>query len=343
MKQNTLLLLTYILRFLTAFGMTMYLFLRGRKKRFPFSKTLLLSSILFITIPYNIYSQSISHAVFKEYEDSLKYLFNELFEFDGDRYVKADIEKIKYNNLILKTFKDALEIDGSFNYSFDSLNYSGKITSSDGLVHIFTWNVQYENKSFEYFGFIQYYAQKKDKYLLFSLDDKSHEIKDSENQALTAGKWYGALYYSIITKKFKNKTFYTLLGWDGNDALTTKKLIDILCFESDNTPVFGLSIININAQNKKRLIFEYSKNVTMLLRYDDEIDKIVFDHLAPMQPSFYGQYQYYGPDMTHDALEFKNGKWEFISDIILKNPKSKSNTGVIFHPESDKFYKPDNK
>ena len=39
---------------------------------------------------------------------------------------------------------------------------------------------------------------------------------------LSENSWFGALYYKIIPV-VKNKTYYTLLGWDGNDMFSNKK------------------------------------------------------------------------------------------------------------------------
>ena len=58
-----------------------------------------------------------------------------------------------------------------------------------------------------------------------------------------------------------------------------------------------------------------------MLKYNQEFKLIVFDHLSPSQKKFEGQYLYYGPDMTYDGLEFKNGFWNLKSNIVLKNKK----------------------
>ena len=64
--------------------------------------------------------------------------------------------------------------------------------------------------------------------MLFSLTDKSADIKNPENTVGEASKWYGMLYYKIVPVKIKRKKYYTLLGWDGNDKITAKKIIDVL-------------------------------------------------------------------------------------------------------------------
>ena len=46
---------------------------------------------------------------------------------------------------------------------------------------------------------------------------------------------------------------------------------------------------------------------------------IIMDHLAPEDSRFEGQYQFYGPDFSYDALEFKKGEWVFQRDVFAKN------------------------
>ena len=71
------------------------------------------------------------------------------------------------------------------------------------------------------------------------------------------------MYYEIIPIKVNNKIYYTLLGWDGNDINTTKKIIDVLKFTPDSPPTFGANIFN---QEEKRIITEYNSRSTISLK-----------------------------------------------------------------------------
>lgn len=55
----------------------------------------------------------------------------------------------------------------------------------------------------------------------------------------TNENWIGALYYNIVLKKFNNKNYYTLIGYDENDARSTKKWLEVLTFDNNNKPLFG--------------------------------------------------------------------------------------------------------
>ncbi|MBU0764155.1 MAG: hypothetical protein KJ607_04895, partial [Bacteroidetes bacterium] len=270
-------------------------------------------------------------------------LMNQIYEFDGERFLKSDSAKTELNTRMLALFEETLQRDGSFGYPFDSLKWIGRLKSEDGLLRIYTWNLQFTDHSFNYYGFIHYYLENKNNYLLWPLTDRSDAITDAENLTLDNDNWFGALYYNIIARKDGNKTLYTLLGWDGNSDLISKKLVDVLTFTRQGKPVFGAPVFITGNKKQKRVFFRYSSKVSMLLRYDPDEDKIVFDHLAPVRTELNGQYQFYGPDMTHDAFGFSDGNWNFISDIKLTNPKNKHKAGNLFNPGSDEFYNPENR
>ena len=164
---------------------------------------------------------------------------------------------------------------------------------------------------------------------MFPLVDKSAEIKNPDNAITNNNKWFGALYNKIIIKKTKSKTYYTLLGWDGNDKFSQKKIIEVLTFDANNgTPIFGADIFNFERKYPKRVIFEYSASCSMSLKFSNVKDSIVFGHLAPTSAQLEGQFQYYCSDMSFDGFGFKKGKWNYGTDINALNEKD----------EKDKLY-----
>lgn len=270
-------------------------------------------------------SDTEKHA-FDLYNDTLKIICKKLYNS------KTDSDKQKYNHQLLNTFDLVLNKANSFDYPFDSLNDVAKLIPPDKTFRIINWNVPYNDGTQEYFGFIQYKhvlikkkglfkKEKTETIALFPLIDKSAETKNPENSITDNKKWYGMLYYKIITKKTKNKTYYTLLAWDGNDKLSMKKIIDVLTFDDNGTPHFGADIFNMPKKNPKRIIFECAATCSMSLKYSYKKDSIIFDHLAPEQPQLEGQYQYYCSDMSYDGFGFKHGKWNYGTDVNATNEK----------------------
>ncbi|HET8964421.1 MAG TPA: hypothetical protein VFM99_11005 [Chitinophagales bacterium] len=258
----------------------------------------------------------------------LKTLCNHLFS------AKTDADKKKFNDELLSAFEFILQKNGSFDIPFDSLkNDIGILLSPDNKFRIINWNIEKENKTYEYYGFIQekytqvkkrgfFKKEKTETVLLYPLIDKSAEIRNPEYAVTDHKKWFGMLYFKIIPKKTKTKTFYTLLGYDLNDEYSKKKIIDVLTFDNNGTPRFGADIFVMGKKNPRRIVFEYASTCTMSLRYSAQKDSIVFDHLAPTQPQLEGQFQYYCSDMSYDGFGFKHGKWNYGTDLNALNDKT---------------------
>jgi len=279
-------------------------------------KRILYSSIIFLILNNNIFSQNID-----EQCNRLQILFDSLFVRDDVKYLKTDSEKNILNDSILKIFNNILQIDESFNNKFDNLKHIGKVISNDNLCRLITWNIKYSNGSFKYFGFVQFNNIKKNKIQTFNLCDLSDSIKQPEIASLSYNNWYGVLYYNIYNYKYKNKNFYILFGWDGNNYYTNKKIIDILTFNNNGKPIFGKPVFKIENKIYKRLIFEFSIKATMTCNYNSSINAIVFDHLSPENKSKKGLYQFYGPDGTFDGLKLEKDKWVLFPNINVTNPK----------------------
>lgn len=243
-----------------------------------------------------------------------------LRQFELLKAASTDSIQLSVCQEISTTLKTALEQgEAAFKYPFDTLKMLGKIQSDDQLVRIFTWNIELSDHSFRYFGFIHYYHKDKKQYLVYELNDESENIRNPENSALTERKWYGALYYEIVETKYKGEKFYTLLGWDGYDLFTDKRLIDVLTFTNNGRPKFNSAIFEKDQRKVRRVIFQHAENTAMTLRYDSQLNMIVFDHLSPSNPAYEGNYEYYGPDFSYDAYEFNKGVWQYVTDVNPQN------------------------
>lgn len=251
---------------------------------------------------------------FNAYQDSINFLSSIAVKGDG-------IEKRnKASEQLVKMLSYVLAQEGSFSFPFDSVKSLAVLNSSDNSFRLFNWNEIQEDGTYKYYGLIQKYDKKNKKSKVFVLNDdqRDKDIAVVEKTSLVYPHWYGAHYYEIIyTKKGKSK-YYTLLGWEGKDRLATCKVIDVLQFDRDG-PVFGAPIFAYAPI--MRIVFEYSNQVSMSLKYDAKKKQIIYDHLSPSRPEYLGNYAYYGPDMSYDALVYKKGKWILIEDVKPKNSK----------------------
>ena len=260
----------------------------------------------------------------------------------GDSILRGSSDSIRSLSTLpfRSKFEELLHDPASFNYTFDSLKSVSVLSSEDKKVRIYTWIVPAISKDkYSYFGFVQLYDKKINKVTLFNLEDTILSTEEAEKKSLSAKTWYGALYYRIIENKLKGEKAYTLLGWRGNNLRTTIKVIDVLVINKE-IPKFGAPVFKIEKGFKHRVIFEYTASATMTLRYHENKKMIIYDHLSPSNPDLKGKYEYYGPDMTYDALKFKKGKWELLKNIEIGNLRqqdAKTQNSNVKHKE---FYTP---
>lgn len=234
---------------------------------------------------------------------------------------RKEAKRMEANVLFKATLDSTLALPASRNYPFDSLSPTMAVLESpDKAFRIFNWNVPSDDGTHEFFGFLQHINPRTAEYELVSLKDQSWNMDRPLNKQLAPNKWYGALYYEIIAVQLpKNKTVYTLLGWDGNNRTTQKKIVETLERLPNGDFRFGVAMVKTDKGVQRRLIFEYASDASMSLRYSERQNQIVFDHLAPRNPNLTGMFQYYGPSLSYDALKLKKGKWEYVLDVDARN------------------------
>jgi len=231
-----------------------------------------------------------------------------------------DAESDSIRHTANSTYKGVLkEIIGnkkSFDYKFDELIKISILKEND--LKIYNWVLPLTDGTYEYFAFLQI-RKSKEEFRIVELTDKSESIKTPENKILTAKNWYGALYYKIIHNKSLGKNYYTVLGWDGNNNLTNKKIIDVINVSKNGMIKFGAPIFKTTKKTKKRVIFEYSESSVMSLKHHDNMNKIVFDYLVPASSKLKGIYEYYGPSLNRfDAFYLEKKKWIYEVDIEIE-------------------------
>lgn len=248
-----------------------------------------------------------------EYQDSLKKLAPIILKGESDEI------KQEANERFLTLLKEALNLDPSLNFQFDSLITIARITSLDNKFRIFNWHLPLEDGTYKYFGYIQTNIKKNQN--IYTLKDKSNETPSPETKILNHSNWFGSHYYKMVPLKKKK---YVLLGWDGNDALTNRKIIEPFSFDNKGFPRFGDRLPDEKNKQQKRVIFTYAQDATMSLKYDENKKIILFDHLSPKEPQLKGQYQFYGPDFSFDAYEYVKGKWMYIKDFDARNERQQN-------------------
>ena len=230
----------------------------------------------------------------------------------------------------------ALAEEESERWQWQLPNYASVLTSPDKLFRIFTWAVVRDDGEFECFGAVQFYNDKEEEYQYQLLHDKSEEIMNREESLLTADRWFGAVYQEIIQTQMGDRTLYTLLGWNGVDNLTERKIIEPVILRG-GVPQFGAAAFR-RERNIRRIVLEYTNDAMVNLSYEMQtiqdvqhervkvkgtnryrtVEKIkerkerviMFDEVEPQVPGMEGLFQYYVPSGVEMAYVFTGGKWE---------------------------------
>lgn len=294
---------------------------------------LFITGLLFIQSSYSQRKET-----FKAYEDSIINLHRQVLMEENA------IAKYQKNESLLYLVEEALSQRNSINYPFDSLKTMSVLISPDKKVRLFTWYLVDDEGFHDHFGYIQAYNEVKKRYMLYPLTDKWKQIILPENKRLDHLSWYGAVYYQIIKTETYQKTYYTLLGWNGGSIFSQFKVIDVLSFNNRGYPVFGAFLFRSYGRSKPmRIIFEYAKKSSLNLRYEKQgytqkskkIDRrtkryridtlyttmIIFDRLIPMDEKLPDVPQFrVGESSLNDGFLEKEGKWYFKEGVIGRNP-----------------------
>jgi hypothetical protein len=249
----------------------------------------------------------------------------------------STIGKLEANKKYKQLLKSVLNDSMSIFYDFHKVPNLSVVSSPKKHFRIYTWTVRVGNSEFNYFGFTQYQRKRKKSIFsafeienfVFELKNNSSDIGDNELIALNASNWWGCVYYEIIPAPKKKDKCFLLIGWDGFGYRSTKKIIETVKFSNNGVASFGQKILRfdtnhgtkspINYVTKSRLIFEFSGKVTMSCSYNNHLNMVVFDHLAPSNPSLSSLKFTYAPDFTYDGLEYSKQKWLYNRDLDVRN------------------------
>ena len=106
-----------------------------------------------------------------------------------------------------------------------------------------------------------------------------------------------------------------------------EKVIDIIEIDKNGRPVFGAKVFHIEEFMDKvltrppmRLILKYGGDYAASVRWNEEEELIVMDHLSPPDAKLKGVYRMYGPDMSYDALRWDK-KWWYLDPEVKFNSR----------------------
>jgi len=230
----------------------------------------------------------------------------------------VDLRSI-YCGQLARLLVKALKIPNSYAYPFEKLGEKINIIAPDDKsFRIFNWSMLQTEVTLRYYGAIQMNSPQ---LKLYPLIDCSGDLgKAAEDTVLTGGgKWFGALYYRIMTQETDGGKLYTLFGVNKGNVISTRKVMEALTF-SPGGPVFGAPVFQVRDDNgtfavKHRFILEYKKEVNASLNWDDDMKLVVFDRLISQVNDPNRKYTFV-PSGQYDGLRWRDGRWNWVDDLI---------------------------
>lgn len=239
------------------------------------------------------------------------------------------VDRFRADSFFTRALVQALKVPYSFSYPFDSLKTISRLYAPDSSFRIITWQIM---KDFTYYrqkGAIQFHT-KDGSLKLIPLYDYSAFTDNPVDSVRNNEHWIGAVYYNIIQKTFNNKNYYTLIGYDANDARSTKKWMEVLSFDDNNRPQFGGRFFSYPNDDSKppqpayRFCLEFKKDANAKMNYDPELEMITFAHLTSETGDNKQKYTLI-PIGTFEGFKWVGGKWIYVPIVKEVDPRSHIN------------------
>lgn len=265
-------------------------------------------------------------------EDSLIRLTDSLY------YAPIPDTRLYYCEQFVKMLVRTLKTPSSFNYPFTKLTQRINIIyPDDKSFRMFNWVIAAPNENNRrYYAAIQMPGER---LKLYGLTDYTDKLKvGAEDSVLRGGKWYGALYYRIISREIDGQMVHTMFGLNESNPISKRKILDPMVITEDG-PQFGAQIFTLNTLKTNRpihrFVLEYKKSVQVSLNWDEEKKAIYFDRLASESNDANRKYTFV-PSGQYDGFRWQNDRWTLVKDLIpvMEMKDGEAPSGAPITPET---------
>ena len=215
---------------------------------------------------------------------------------------------------------ELLEAGGGFSDELTAIPGIGVVDAGQGKerLRVIGWNVEQDDRTQHYGCFVVTASEQHPSgYRWEAREVGRRPVVWDANTKYRESDWPGALYYAAILTRDGRKPVYLLLGWDGADGTLNRKIAETWEPERDGMR-FGTSRMEIRGLRTRRLVLMYREDVSAMLRWEPQNERVVMDHLA--SPPGTESPLLAGPDMTYDALAWRKGRWILLEDIEVADP-----------------------
>ena len=232
-------------------------------------------------------------------------------------------ERMRADSLFTRLLVRAMQVPYSFYYTFDSAQMAPMLYPPDSSFRIITWHYALTDDEFRQKGAIQINTPD-GRLKLFPLFDASEYTQEPADSVRDSRHWIGAVYYALVANTVNGKPVYTLLGYDENNGLTTRKWMDILTFNEAGEPQWGghqyFDIRNdsLFPKTRSRYVMEYKKEGRARLNYDPEEQMIIMDYLISETNEPEKLYTLV-PGGDYSGFKWQENRWVYIDRLATDN------------------------
>ncbi len=267
--------------------------------------------------------QPVSVQLLSQLEENMRGYANEIVN------AEEVVDRFRADSFFVRSLVKALRVPYSFSYPFDSLKTISVLYAPDSSFRIITWQVMKDFTYYHQSGAIQMHTVD-GSLKLIPLFDHSDGVENPTDSVRDNQHWIGAVYYNIIQKTHNNRNYYTLLGYDENDARSTKKWMEVLTFDENGRPQFGGRLFSYNPDETKppqpayRFCLEFKKEANAKLNYDPALDMIILAKLTSETGDKGIKYTLV-PEGSFEGFRWMNGRWIHVPLIREMDPRSNIN------------------
>lgn len=236
--------------------------------------------------------------------------FNRLTDYETSDQEKQSLSVVLTEALVADLQKVEFIIDSL------SVRQLKLASSPDEALRLITWHYNLSDATSQYGGIIQYGGR--------VLALRFNDMPITVDKEYAQDDWCGGIYYDIIPVERKGETYYTLLSWDGNNGVTSKKIIDVLSFDRKGRPIFGFPFFVNGRVMAHRAIIEYPASNSMLLEYDAEQKGIISNALFANEDKFTDVSGYSSVSDDFNVYRYEDAKWMFYANVDLRLNKKES-------------------
>lgn len=221
---------------------------------------------------------------------------------------------------LIRGLVTSLNRPNSFRYAFPELEGVSIQYAPDSSFRIFTWELHVNRDEYRHYGALQ---RNTENLQLTPLIDRGFTLRENpENAILGPDNWLGYVVYRMIPGgTYNGSPYYLLFGFDRFGTWRRQKILDVLTFDQNGKPQFGLPIFDTYTEkgqlmpDRSRIILEYGAEGRVAMQYEADSNRIVYENLILM-PGTNEEGPVNMPDGSYHALEYRDGRWTEITKIF---------------------------